>query len=116
VSEVRVMLQCCCLIIMLMVGIGIGISHAEKNMQAMQGTEGAPRAIQITPTAQGRIEIAVLGQTVETEHPASVATQEKVVAQVRQGTNLMAAMGNEVGAGIRQFTRELAAWMFRWAE
>jgi hypothetical protein len=45
-----------------------------------------------------------------------VATQEKVVAQVRQGTNLMATMGNEVGAGIRQFTRELAAWMFRWAE
>ncbi|MFC7440645.1 DUF3679 domain-containing protein [Laceyella putida] len=115
----RVMVQCCFLVIMLMVGIGIGINQAEKNMQMMQGADGAPRAIQITPTEQGRIEIAVLGQTVKTQSPASVVNQEKVdkvATQVKQGTNIMAVMGNEMGEGIRQITRELAEWVFRWAD
>lgn len=115
----RVIVQGGFLVIVLMVGIGIGINQAEKNMQMMQGTEGAPRAIQIMPTEQGHIEIAVLGQTVKAQHPALQAGQEKVnrvATQVRQGTNLIAVTGNEVGEGIRQVTRELAEWMFRWAD
>jgi len=114
----RVAFQILSLVGMLVLGIYLGIDTAEKNMHQIQGTEGAPRAIQITPQ-DGKIEIAVLGEVVETKNPVSkvnpVQVQE-VKNEVRNGTNYLAVFTNQVGTGIREVTRHWVDWIFGWID
>lgn len=103
---------------MLLLGIFVGINTAEKNMQQMQGTEGAPRAIQITPH-DGKVEITVLGEVVETKRPVVNIDTENiqiVKEEVRQGTNYLAIWSNMIGSGMRNITRQWVEWLFGWIE
>lgn len=115
----RWMVQIMGLVGMLILGIFLGIDGAEKNIQKMQGTEGAPRAIQIIPQDDGRIEISVLGQVVETKNPVEQVDKEKVeiVTQtVKEETNHLATMGNQVGQGMREVTRKIVEIIFSWVD
>lgn len=114
----RVWVQIIGLLVMLVFGIFIGMDVAERNMQKMQGMEGAPRAIQITPQ-EGKIEISVFGQTINSEEAsastASEGQSKNVQEEIKEGTNYLAVTGNQVGLTIRKLLRELADWMFAWA-
>ena len=89
---------------MLLVGIFLGIDSAERNIQEMEGQQGAPRAIHITPE-NGRVEIAVLGQVYDAEPPPVPPEPEQVKEEVQEaaasGKNLLGQVGNQVGHGIR---------------
>ncbi|MBA4542655.1 MULTISPECIES: DUF3679 domain-containing protein [Thermoactinomyces] len=115
----RVLVQIVCMIGMLVTGIFVGIDRAEQNMQKMQGTMGAPRAIQITPQ-DGKIEIAVLGQVVETKNPVpkvAAKVRETVTSQQeKNGTNYLAVVGNEVGTGLKNLSRKVMNFIFALAE
>lgn len=106
--------------VMLCVGVFIGIDSAEKNIQKLQGAEGAPRAIQITPQ-DGKVEIAVLGQVMKAENPVNRENQQQIVdmkknmqTHVQNHTNYLAQMGNSMGTGIRETTRSLLDSAFFW--
>ncbi|MBA4493121.1 DUF3679 domain-containing protein [Paenactinomyces guangxiensis] len=113
----RVTIQIIGLACMFILGIFLGIDSAEKNMHKMQGTEGGPRAIQITPQ-DGKIEIAVLGQVVETKNPVKQAEEkvEEVSGKAEAKSNRLAAIGNEVGTGMREITRKVVELLFSWVE
>jgi hypothetical protein len=110
----RLAVQMMTLVFMLIVGIVLGIDSAEKNMQEMQGIQGAPRAIQITPQ-NGRIEIAVLGQVMETPNPVrEVAPQHlaKVEEKVKESSTILATIGNGMGSGLREAARKVVEFFF----
>ena len=113
----RVWVQIIGLLAMLVFGIFIGMDVAERNMQKMQGIEGAPRAIQITPQ-EGKIEISVFGQTIGSEEASAKAGSENpgksTGREMREGTNYLAETGNQVGTMIRELLRELADRLFAW--
>jgi hypothetical protein len=99
---------------MLVMGIVIGIDVAEKNIQRIQGVEGAPRAIQVTPV-NGKVEIAVLGQVIQTTNPIEKINGKKVgqvTKVVQEQGSLVARVSNEVGDGIRRTTRDLLETFF----
>lgn len=103
-------------VLVLIMGIYIGIHMAEKNMHQLQGTEGAPKAIQITPGKDGKIEISVLGQVVETKKPGE--KYQKQVLQLKnhvaEETNQWSDLGNYIGSEVRETARGLLGWMFAW--
>nr|WP_307250961.1 DUF3679 domain-containing protein [Croceifilum oryzae] len=134
----RWMIQSVSLLVMLILGIFLGIDSAEKNMQKIQGTEGAPRAVQVTPT-DGKVEIQVLGKDVvlnkndslfedpspspstptpapESGKPKAQAPsspQPKADAAAGSGSSL-AQFGNELGGGLKTTTRKVLDFMFGW--
>lgn len=108
--------------VMLIIGIFLGIDTAEKNIQKMEGVEGASRAIQITPQQNGKIEIAVMGQVVETKSPVEnlddpkiKEASEKVKGTIRNETSQLAMVGNQAGTVIREMTQKLIESIFSWA-
>ncbi|TCP69315.1 uncharacterized protein DUF3679 [Baia soyae] len=137
----RWMIQSVSLLVMLILGIFLGIDSAEKNMQKIQGTEGAPRAVQVTPT-DGKVQIQVLGKDVilnkndslfedpssspapSTPTPAPESAKpkgqtsspppSKVNAATGSGSGL-AQFGNELGGGLKTTTRKVLDFMFGWA-
>ncbi|SEN03849.1 DUF3679 domain-containing protein [Lihuaxuella thermophila] len=114
----RASVQIISLVGMLILGIFLGIDSAEKNIQKIQGTEGAPRAIQISPQ-NGKIEIAVLGEVVETSNPVEKMDRYEVAGvarQVEKESNRLAAIGNQMGTEIREATRKIAEFLFSWAD
>lgn len=115
----RLFLQVTALTMMLLVGIFLGIDSAERNIQEMEGAQGAPRAIHITPE-NGRVEIAVLGQVYDAEPPSGSPEPEQVKEEVREaaasGKNLLGQVGNQVGHGIRQGTRKALEMVVGWLE
>lgn len=138
----RWMIQSVSLLVMLILGIFLGIDSAEKNMQKLQGTEGAPRAIQVTPM-DGKVQIQVLGKdvipnqnnhlfedqtststTIPTSESESVnkATQaptlpeSKVDVVTSNGSSsTLAQFGNDLGSGLKITTRKILDLMFGWA-
>jgi hypothetical protein len=115
----RFFLQVTALSMMLLVGIFLGIDSAERNIQEMEGSEGAPRAIHITPE-NGRVEIAVMGQVYDAEPPVDPPESEQVKEEVQQaastGKNLLGQVGNQVGQGIRLGTRKALELVVGWLE
>ncbi len=106
----RFTLQAISLLLATIFGIFLGIDTAEKNMQKMQGSEGAPRALQITPE-NGRLEISVLGHVYESENPLPKEKVTKKMEQTNfveksQEENLLSRIGNGVGQGLEQGTRK----------
>ncbi|TCS94780.1 DUF3679 domain-containing protein [Hazenella coriacea] len=108
--------------IMLIIGIFLGIDTAEKNIQKLEGVEGSPRAIQITPQQNGKIEISVMGQVVETKNPVEnlddqkiKEASQKVKGTIQNETSQLALVGNHAGTAIRQITRKLVESIFSWA-
>lgn len=122
---------------MLILGIFLGIDSAEKNIQKMQGTEGAPRAIQVTPV-DGKIQIQVLGQEIiantlgsssqnkEVQSSTSSSKEKKQISTEQSSkintttvdlnthTSSLAQMGNNIGDGVRSTTRKLLDLVFGW--
>ncbi|SDY66224.1 DUF3679 domain-containing protein [Thermoactinomyces sp. DSM 45892] len=137
----RWMIQSVSLLVMLILGIFLGVDSAEKNMQKMQGTEGAPRAVQVTPT-DGKVQIQVLGKDVilnkndslfedpssspsESSTPTPAPESEKPKAQsssspqpnadaAMSGGSSLAQFGNELGGGLKTTTRKVLDFMFGW--
>lgn len=110
------MVQVMALMLVLMFGIFLGIDTAERNIQKIQGSEGAPRAVQITPE-NGKIEIAVLGNVYETDVSDEVVEEEeekKEGEQEKEGKQVLnhqgswlAKTGNQTGQQVREAARKL---------
>jgi hypothetical protein len=123
VIQMRASVQMIGLVSMLILGIFLGIDSAEKNMQKMQGIEGVSRAIQITPV-DGKIEISVLGQTMETKNPVPNIVQEPVrevkeTIQPESGqpeSGRLATFNNGVGVHFRDTMRKVAEILLSWAK
>jgi hypothetical protein len=106
------------LLLVLMFGVFLGIDTAEQNIQKIQGNEGAPRAVQITPE-NGRVEISVMGHVMETENPVSkenIQRVKQVKRSVEQDSGMLAEMGNEMGNGIRQGARKAIEMIVGWLD
>lgn len=99
------------MVMMLFIGVLMGINSAENHIQKLQGMEGETKAIQITPQ-DGKIEIEVLGQTMQAKNPVP---QEKIEAikQVSE-SNALGEIGNQMGIGLRETTRKLLGTVFAW--
>jgi hypothetical protein len=128
VIKMRASVQIIGLVSMLILGIFLGIDSAEKNMQKMQGIEGVSRAFQITPV-DGKIEISVLGQTVETKNLVPNIVQEPVreVKETIQPESVqpepgqpesgrLATFNNGVGVHFRDTMRKVAEILLSWAK
>lgn len=105
------MVQVMTLMLVLMFGIFLGIDTAERNIQKIQGSEGAPRAVQITPE-NGRVEIAVLGHVYETDVPEEAVEEtkeevEEVKTVVNQQGSWLAQAGNRTGHHVRETARKV---------
>lgn len=93
------MVQVMTLLLVLMFGIFLGIDTAERNIQKIQGSEGASRAVQITPE-NGRIEIAVLGHVYETE--VAEETMEEAVEETEERVEEAKTVANRHGSWLAQ--------------
>lgn len=120
--RLRASIQLIGLGIMLIIGIFLGIDTAEKNIQKLEGVEGSPRAIQIIPQENGKIEIAVMGQVVETKNPVEKLddsklkeTSQKMKGTIQNETSQLAMVGNQIGTVIREITQKLVESIFSWA-
>lgn len=106
------------LVIMLILGIFLGIDFAEKNIQQVQGTEGAPRSIQIVPR-NGKLEISVLGQSLETINPIEHIDERKVAAvteQAQEGVDHIVTLGNRIGSSLKNMTRTVIDALTSWLQ
>ncbi|OYD07647.1 DUF3679 domain-containing protein [Paludifilum halophilum] len=113
----QLMIRVFALMLVLMFGIFLGIDTAERNIQNIQGSQGATRAVQITPNDEGRVEIAVLGHVYETETPPeepeevdSGEKEEKAESTEREqveSDNWLAEAGNQTGTGMRKVSRKV---------
>lgn len=100
------------LVIMMIVGICVGVNMAEKNIHQLQGTEGAPQSIQITPR-NGKLEITMMGQSV-VEAPIDEQKITEVTEQAQQGVGRIVTVGNWIGSGIKDVTRAVIDWVTNW--
>lgn len=115
----RMMLQVMALMLVLMFGIFLGIDTAETNIQKVQGSEGAPRAVHITPGSEGRVEIAVLGHVydvpvVEKNEKEDKITNDVVPQHLDENSSWLAVAGNQTGGGIRRVSREVLEFLISW--
>jgi len=114
---VRFFLQVTALTMMLLLGVFLGIDSAERNIQKMEGAQGAPRAIHITP-GNGRVEITVMGQVYDAKTPVDLSEPKRVKEEIQQaattGKNLLGMVGNQVGQGIRAGTRKALEVVVGW--
>lgn len=97
-------------------GIYIGIHIAEDNMHQLHGLDGSPKAIQITPKKDGKVEISVLGQVVEAENKTNTYQKKvvKVKSRITNDTNQWSDLGNTIGEKVSKTTRGLLGWLFAW--
>lgn len=117
------MAQAAALLLVMMFGVFLGIDTAEQNIQKIQGNEGAPQAVHITPE-NGGVEISVMGHVVETGNPVpqkNIQQPQKNTQQVKQvkrsveqGGGMLAEVGNEMGNGIRQGARKAIEMIVGW--
>ncbi len=101
------------LVAILLVGIFIGIDSAESNIQKMQGLQGAPKAVQVTPK-EDKLQINVLGQVVETKHLDS-AKVAHVQQSISNSENILSNIGNSIGSNMRFYSRMMLSSLFSWA-
>lgn len=95
----RWILQFALLCFVLLFGVFFGIDKAEQNMQAIQGTGGTERVLEVTVPEDGKMEISVLGEAYETEQPISEA-------QFAKGKNFFSHLGNKIGEGLQWIARQ----------
>jgi hypothetical protein len=102
------------LLVIFIFGVVIGMNVAEQNLHKMQGIEGAPKAIQVTPV-DGKVEIAVLGETIKTENPIQKLEKpnqgKKDPTQVDSKSWLTEA-GSTIGNSLRIITRTILDLIF----
>ncbi|QKG84965.1 DUF3679 domain-containing protein [Kroppenstedtia pulmonis] len=117
----RMMLQVMALMLVLMFGIFLGIDTAETNIQKVQGSEGAPRAVHITPDSEGRVEIAVLGHVYDVPVIEKKEKEDKdkkknhaVPQHLDENSSWLAVAGNQAGGGIRRVSREMLEFLISW--
>lgn len=121
----RMLIQVSALTMVLMFGIFLGIDTAEQNIHRNQGSEGAPRAVHITPQ-DGRVEIAVLGHVYQTESPVVIqekqdkgpspdeSTQVETPPTDPDDSGWLTTAGNQAGEGIKQATRKAIEQVVGW--
>lgn len=105
----RWMFQVGILVLVLLFGVFLGIDRAERHMQAIQGTEGAPRVFEVTTPQEGKMEIAVLGETYETGYPAGEERLE-------HGKNALSRLGNKAGEAFEWAARRTLERLFELIE
>jgi hypothetical protein len=98
------------LCLVLLIGIFVGIDSAEKNIQKMQGVEGAPGAIELK-TKGNKLEINVLGQVVKSK-PIDTAKVEKVQNTLANSENALSNIGNFIGSNMRYYSRMMLGSVF----
>ncbi|MFD1406885.1 DUF3679 domain-containing protein [Kroppenstedtia eburnea] len=119
----RLLIQVLALTMVLMFGIFLGIDTAEQNIHRNQGSEGAPRAVHITPR-DGRVEIAVLGHVYQTESPVVIQEEQEPGPQEPSqaepaptdpgDSGWLTTAGNQAGEGIKQATRKAIEQVVGW--
>ncbi|SMO50559.1 DUF3679 domain-containing protein [Melghirimyces algeriensis] len=111
----RLMIQVLALMMVLMFGIFLGIDTAEQNIHQTQGSQGAPRAVHITPDEEGQMKISVLGYVYETDQALPDQEAEDSEREEREKSNVsasdsdeswLAQAGNETGEGLKKATRK----------
>lgn len=98
----HIIVLCCAML----VGIFFGIDQAEQNMHAVLGTEGAPRAFEVSvPEEEGKVEITVFGHEYETRQPV----EEE---HIERGQNFLSHLGNKIGEGLEWAARKTLDRLF----
>jgi hypothetical protein len=110
----RFSIQMIGLAFVLLIGIFVGIDSAEKNIQKMQGVEGAPRAVQLSSKGN-KLELNVLGQVVQTKKIDTVKVQ-KVQKTIAKSENVLSNIGNSIGSNMRYYSRMMLGTVFSWAK
>jgi hypothetical protein len=105
-------MQIMALCLVLLIGIFVGIDSAEKNIQKMQGIEGAPRAVELS-TKGNKLELNVLGQVVQTK-PLDTSKVEKVQKSLVHSENVLSNIGNSIGSNMRYYSRMMLDSIFSW--
>lgn len=96
----RWLLQISLLSLVLLLGVFLGIDQAEKNMQAIQGTEGAARVFEVSVPEEGKMEVSVLGEEYETMQPV----EEE---QIERTKNFLSHLGNKTGEALEWVSRKI---------
>ena len=114
----RVFIRIASMFVIMILGIFLGIDFAEKNIQKLQGTEGAPRSIQITPR-DGKLEISVMGRSVETTNPIENLDienfdKESVEETTNQELDRLINAGNTIGNSLKEVTRTVVDFLTNW--
>lgn len=99
---------------LLLIGVFVGIDVAEKNIQKMQGIEGATRAIHVS-TKSDHLEVNVLGQVVKA-NAIDEAKMEKMQQTLDHGENIVSNIGNTIGSNLRYYSRMMLGSIFAWAK
>lgn len=89
-------------------GIIMGISFAEQGINRVAGNvdEAAPKSFHVTQSNQ-KLEIKVLGKTVETELPPSnPKTDQQNVVKKSDQTPFLSKVGNKLGNVIQSGTEK----------
>lgn len=110
----RYSIQIMSLALVLLIGVFVGIDSAEKNIQKMQGIEGAPRAVQLSSKGD-KLELNVLGQVVKTNKINTVQV-EKVEKTIATSENVLSNIGNSIGSNMRYYSRMMLSTIFAWAK
>ena len=106
----RYSLKILVLCFVLLIGIFVGIDSAEKNIQKMQGVEGAPGAIELK-TSGNKLELNVLGQVVKSK-PLDTAKVEQVQNTLVHSENVLSNIGNSIGSNMRYYSRMMLGSLF----
>lgn len=85
----HIVILCCAML----VGVFFGIDQAEQNMHTILGTEGAPRAFEVTMPEEDKLEITVFGHEYETVQPV----EEE---QIERSQNFLSHLGNKIGEAL----------------
>ncbi|MCH5583840.1 DUF3679 domain-containing protein [Shimazuella sp. AN120528] len=110
----RYSIQIMSLALVLLIGVFVGIDSAEKNIQKMQGIEGAPRAVQLSSKGD-KLELNVLGQVVKSNKINPVQVQ-KVQKTITQSENVLSNIGNAIGSNMRYYSRMMLSAVFAWTK
>jgi hypothetical protein len=109
---VKYSMQIIALVFVLLIGIFVGIDSAEKNIQKIQGIEGAPRAVQVNARGHN-LELNVLGQVVKSKKIDAVQV-DKVQNTIAQSENVLSNIGNAIGSNMRYYSRMMLGSVFSW--
>lgn len=110
----KLLIQFVLILSVLFFGVMMGIDTAAKGIYRI---EGAPnnmqkQAFQITPSTQGKVEVAVLGQKFTASTPQAAPKIKQEVKRTTEATgNRISEIGNGLGSLLREGTSKGLSWI-----
>lgn len=87
------------LCLLLLFGVFFGIDRAEQNMQAIQGTQGTERVLEVTASEEGKMAVSVLGKEYE--------TMPFEGEQIERSRTFLSHLGNKTGSALQWVARQI---------